>query len=414
MAIRKISDPYSVTVSIILAFVMIFMPLARGGVHSWAQTVFTICVILMAGILLLQRLNTGKPALNGTKLFYPFIALLLWMLFSFLFSPVKTAGFEAISTTLIYILFYYILIHLVQSRKQQRFIVYLLIGISLLLSIIGLLKLGGITFPWWEYEELNKKNFLTSTYGNHNHIAGYLEMIIPLILALFLTRSRKGVIFVCLLLIAFVVIGSHVLTLSRGGWVAMFSSLVFMSAMLLSLKKYNRKKLLLIGNGVVLGLFLFVLAGTNMLERALTLTEADTVVSLNGRSFVWEGTYAMIGEGIFVGSGPGSYSTIITQYLPSGISSRFFYAHNEYLQLIAELGLPIILIMIWGLFHLIKEVQQKFRSSSRQTWGVTLGAITGVVAILFHSCVDFNLHIHANSVLFATLIALVFFEVSKD
>jgi hypothetical protein len=49
----------------------------------------------------------------------------------------------------------------------------------------------------------------------------------------------------------------------------------------------------------------------------------------------------------------------------------------------------------------------KIQSGSRQTWGFTLGAMTGIVAILVHSFVDFNLHIPANAVLFTVLAAIV-------
>ena len=37
----------------------------------------------------------------------------------------------------------------------------------------------------------------------------------------------------------------------------------------------------------------------------------------------------------------------------------------------------------------------------------TLGAMTGITAILFHSITDFNLHIPANAILFTVLAALV-------
>jgi hypothetical protein len=50
---------------------------------------------------------------------------------------------------------------------------------------------------------------------------------------------------------------------------------------------------------------------------------------------------------------------------------------------------------------------KKLKNPSRLVRGTTLGAMSGVFAILVHSIVDFNLHIPANAVLFTILGALV-------
>ena len=50
---------------------------------------------------------------------------------------------------------------------------------------------------------------------------------------------------------------------------------------------------------------------------------------------------------------------------------------------------------------------KKLKNPSRLVRGITLGAMSGISAILFHSVADFNLHIPANALLFAILAALV-------
>jgi len=50
-----------------------------------------------------------------------------------------------------------------------------------------------LTF-WWDYVDLKNAyaGRLTSTFGCPNHLAGYMEMAIPLILGLFLLSHRPG------------------------------------------------------------------------------------------------------------------------------------------------------------------------------------------------------------------------------
>ncbi|MCK4389900.1 MAG: hypothetical protein KAV83_06655 [Desulfobacterales bacterium] len=46
-------------------------------------------------------------------------------------------------------------------------------------------------------------------------------------------------------------------------------------------------------------------------------------------------------------------------------------------------------------------------TNSRLTLGITLGSLTGIVAIIVHSVGDFNLHIMANTILFTVLAGLL-------
>jgi O-antigen ligase len=82
-------------------------------------------------------------------------------------------------------------------------------------------------------------------------------------------------------------------------------------------------------------------------------------------------------------------------------------AHNDYLHFISEAGLPLIAIIAWMMIALYRKGFQKLKNPSRLVRGVTLGAMSGITAILVHSIFDFNLHIPANALLFTVLAATV-------
>ncbi len=400
------TNPYR-EVNLILFCLLVFTPLARGGFPYWAHAVIYLGVLASLTLLLFKRIHTSKPLFIKTPLDKPLLALSLWFLISLLFSTYRPASFEAAALLFSYVAFYYLLIHTIRTRKQQRHLVYVIITVALVLSIIGFLQRFDLIPVLRDGGSGGAAGSLTSIYGNHNHIAGYLEMAIPLLLGLFLTQSQRGLNLFLMLYALVVLISAHLLTLSRGGWLSLVLSFLFMGIILLTQKSFRSKKTLLTTFVALIFVVFLVLVSTNIVERIMTVTDQETVVGLNGRSIAWDGTVEMIKDNWLLGSGPGTYATIFSQYQPPGITARFFYAHNDYLHYTAEIGLPLLIIMGWFLYVLFRTGFKKIKDPSRHTWGVTLGAMTGIIAILVHSIIDFNLHFPANAILFVTLVALV-------
>ena len=180
-----------------------------------------------------------------------------------------------------------------------------------------------------------------------------------------------------------------------------------MLIVLLSQKKLGNRRILW-GIAVTVTLVLLVLlANSAVVQRLITLSHEGESVSMEARQACWDGTRELIQDHTWLGTGPGTYGDAYTQYQPPGFSVRFYQAHNDYLEIVAELGIPAIPIMIWLLFLFFKTGFSRMRSPSRQTRSVALGCMIAVVAILLHSYSDFNFQIPANAVLFAILTALI-------
>ncbi len=404
-------NPFSRIAKYSLYLTLLFCPLARGSVHPWQQSVMITGILVALLFLLLEQIvakNSGK-LFCPTPFDKPVIALLFLCACSLIQSRSFPDSLEALSLLITYILFFYLSVNLLRTRKDQREFVYIVIGISFFIALIAYFKAGGLQLAaLWMYPELSGSNvFLSGPFGNHNHLAGYLEMTIPVLISLFLTRTRHGSIRIILLTVLLILLVCHILALSRGGWFAFGVSMLFMVSVLFSRRQFKRKKLLLgifIASVVVI---LFVLSGSSLFQRALSLTDKETILGLNGRVMVWKGVWMLIKENPFLGIGPGTFSTVFPHYQLPGFAARFYQAHNDYLQFIAELGVFFIPWFFWALYTVFKTSFKKMRSQSRQKWGFTLGATTGVVAILIHSTVDFNLHIPANGLYFSLLLAMI-------
>ncbi|MDH5614151.1 MAG: O-antigen ligase family protein, partial [Gammaproteobacteria bacterium] len=107
------------------------------------------------------------------------------------------------------------------------------------------------------------------------------------------------------------------------------------------------------------------------------------------------------------GSGPGSFYSVFPKYRGEGVSGFFDHAHNDYIEHLSNTGIigsaligsVIVFSLGTGLFML-------WRYQSMFKLGMVFGSVMGIISILIHSTVDFNLHIPANAVIFMLLLAL--------
>ena len=392
-----------------LYFLLIFTPLAIGSVQGWAISVIHFVSMFALTVFLFKKSLAWSWEWIKTPLDKPILVLLILTILATVFSVHKYTSIWSFILLLNYAIIFYLIIHTVRTRSQFRQLVYLIIGIAALISIIGLLKnFCGNPFPWWDYTDFQKKasDRLSSTFGNADHLAGYMEMTIPLLLGLLLTGFRGMKLFLVIVLAVLLFI-ALVLSLSRGGWFGALTGLFFMSVALLFNPYFQSKRLILT---LVCGFFVvafIVLSSTPVVERIRTLAQNNKISIIESRVSRWKGTIAMIKDHPILGAGPGTFATVFTQYQPPGHANRSFFAHNDYLHFISETGLALVPVMAWMIIALFVRGFKKLNNPSRLVRGVTVGAMSGITAILVHSTSDFNLHIPANALLFTVLAAIV-------
>jgi len=385
---------------------LIFTPLARGSVQGWAITVIHMVTLIALTAILLEKNIAGNWKWIATPLDKPILILIILAILSTFFSLHKQTSFWSTILLFNYLIIYYLVIHTIDTRTRFKQLIYLIIGIATFLSIFGMLKRTGLNpFPWWNYTDL-KSSIISSTYGNRNHMAGYLEMSIPLIMGLFLIgfRNIKIAFMLCLTLLFF---STLIFSYSRGGWLGTLTGLILMASVLLTNRYFSKKKLIAALTAGFTVIALIVLSSTPVVERILTFEQSIDMPNHIGRIRVWEEVNKMIKDHPLLGTGPGTFATIFTQYQPPGTTRHFTMAHNDYLHFTAEVGFPLIALIVWITIVLFVKGFNKMKSPSRLVRGITLGAMSGITAILIHSITDFNLHIPANALLFTVLAAMV-------
>jgi O-antigen ligase len=274
---------------------------------------------------------------------------------------------------------------------------------------------------------------LTSPFGpfvNHAHFSGYVEMVMPLPLALLLLKAvrREAQLFFGF---ATVVMGvATVVSLSRGGMLSMLGGLTFTSLMsLLALRKRRSEEprsvnphhrllvLTRMGLGVlvlvVILLGIFWVGVDPVLDRLAvsSLTgqvEPGRQTLYSSRGFIWTDTLKLIADYPLLGTGLGSYPVAFAKYSQS--DSAYFpieQSHNDYLQILADAGFVGGALAIWFLVSLFRSFARGVRHPDPRLAALVLGAGGGVFALLVHTIFDFNLQIPSNSLMFLLLAAII-------
>ena len=251
------------------------------------------------------------------------------------------------------------------------------------------------------------------TYINRNHFAGLLEMALPFavmypVAVMRRVRSRRhspagpAVKACAVLAVAAILLLGIIYSLSRMGLIAALCSLLVMGILALSPGLSARGKFLMVGSIALSVMLSFVfLPPDRLIMRFAQLSFAEEITA-EGRVLLWRETLDLIAAYPLFGCGLGAYESAFLKYKVSYPLLTVDYAHNDYLQLIAELGMIGFLIGAALMLALLaKAVRAASRHSEPNSRFLALACVGAIVAILIHSLVDFNLYIPANAVLLA-------------
>ncbi len=152
---------------------------------------------------------------------------------------------------------------------------------------------------------------------------------------------------------------------------------------------------------------LIPLAGSQTLAR-LAETDLGSVMedaTGQGRLAAWEVTLGLIGERPLLGHGLGTYQSLFPMARDARFTLMYDYAHNTYLELAAELGLPATVALLAGAV-LAFACCLRGTTSGQGLRVLPLAAASGTVAVGMHALVDFGVQIPAVAVSLAVLLGL--------
>lgn len=309
--------------------------------------------------------------------------------------------------------------HLSARRGARAHLTAAIVLLALVEAAIGLAQyLAG----WQQIYHLQKVFYTahaSGTYVNPNHFAGLLAMAIPLSFADAVggweryarngpegeergASPARAVLFSFLTALLFVAV---LFSRSRGGLLAAAVGLAATGALWQRASRRRREAALVVGVFLATAAALGAWIGLEPVVERYETTSRDLVA----RTAVWRDTLKLVAERPLAGAGFGSFGDVYPRVQTAHLAFSVDHAHNDYLQMAAELGVPAaaLLVASW-IFLTVRGARAALARSATISQRVqSAGAVGGAAALLAHASLDFNLQLPANALVFAVLLGML-------
>ena len=312
--------------------------------------------------------------------------------------------------SVIFMLFFIVLINAVTTRKQLHILLFFFIIAGVLVSFYGFYqflfpeKFSGVWHDKQMFEDISFRVY--STLENPNVLGEYLLLVIPIAFA-YVLNSRKiahkliflactGVMMLCL-----------IMTYSRGCYVGILVALGLFLVIL-------DRRFILLGI-LVLCLLPFVLP-QSIINRFLSIGNmADSSTSY--RVYIWMGTFAMLKDYWICGIGPGTgaFNQVYPAYAYNSISAP--HSHNLFLQIICDAGVIGIVLFAAVIYQYYKATFAALTVvKGKRNRIFIMAGISSITGFLVQSLFDYTFYNYRVMLLFwiAMAIGILFTKMSRQ
>jgi hypothetical protein len=446
--------------------VLLWAPMPLGSNRPWSASLLVILITILFTVWAIACVRkdrlSNQAALRAAM---PMLGLLgatqLWVVLQLLLGITQDRGetFVYLQLGIAYSLFFILTVGVFYTRRRLTWLLAAFVVSGAFQAFFGaMMTLSGT--EWLLFQEKDAyRGVATGTFVNRNHLAGYLEMTlaagIGLLMALrdgkalqwrnilALLIGAKAMIRISLLIMVIALVLSH----SRMGNAAFFSSLMIVGGLFILLSpKHRLRNSLILASLILIDLLVITqhfgfeglkqrlertqledqveerivhkqtkdaqtgaMIDTEVVEKVVVRRENEQRDDIN--RYAWP----QFLESPWTGQGAGAFESTFQRFPGKDVRSHYDHAHNDYLQFVIEYGvigtLPLLGFVLLAFWHALRALR---RRSSLFRSGLGMGATMGVLSLMIHSSTDFNLQIPANALTFITLAALAVLAITHQ
>jgi O-antigen ligase len=306
--------------------------------------------------------------------------------------------------------------HRGEVRSTTRAIAW----IALVLAVVAFvqrLTSPNLIYGVWEPLDRASQPSPWGPFVNRNDFATWLMMAAPLTIGYAVARltartssgraagvdSALDVRMLALAVSACLTIAVLLASLSRSGLLGLGVALVVLVGFARRRLGVGRRLLWLCG-----GIAALVLGAIAYVDLAAIAARVENTLpsQLGGRITVWRETWPIARDFPLAGVGAGAFARAMLVYQQSTRLIFFNHAHNEYLQLLVEGGVLLVLPAVAAIAAGTFTVARSVRDDRTSLFWVRAGSAAGLAAVAAQSVWDTGLRLPANALLFAVLAAI--------
>ena len=310
---------------------------------------------------------------------------------------------------------------LVNDEKRIKWLLGTMVAAGTFQAIYGALEilLGAQTSLIFG---LDVKESTTGSFVYKNHYANFLMMCLAAGIGLMVTSLQKdqmnspkdwlrsiattmlGNKALIRISLAIMVI-ALVMSRSRMGNTAFFVSMTIVGIMALILVKRRSKGLtiLIISMFVIDLVIVSAWFGLDKVQQRLT----ETSLQQESRDEVILDAAPMVLDFPLTGTGAGSFYSVFPSYKTTDVHSFYDQAHNDFLQMTIEYGVPGVSILgflvMFGFYKSVRALRKRRNSIFK---GTAFACCMVIIGMLLHMTVDFPLQAFANASYFVIFLSL--------
>jgi O-antigen ligase len=412
---------YSSLVLIGLLLSFAFALFARGAyLRIYWLPVSTALAFLSAGFLV--TLNHGeRPVRFNARTDLPLLAFLGWVAVSSAVSINREQSFFELLRFCSLIMVYFLAGYAVSEKDHIKMLVLGLVAVVLIEAVLGLYSFfsGVVLFENLLVGQPFIGGRASGTLINYNHFAGLMVMGAFLGFGLVRSAGRDfGELSEQLAqrTLATIPVGIMILALilsfSRGGWASFIAGLLFFSLVVWRKDRPSLTRVAALGLVILFivgGILIKVgVAPFNKRFQSIETQYRVEEISKIERVSVWKSTFSMIRDYPLTGIGWGAFKSAYPAYRRDHLFYGFAFAHNDYLQIAADCGIPGLMLFLLFVFMVFREGFRVVQGPADDFVAMVMpGILAGMFAILVHELVDFNLMLPSNAMLFFALCAII-------
>jgi putative inorganic carbon (hco3(-)) transporter len=294
---------------------------------------------------------THKIRIRRTGQEWPFLVFLGIIVISSAYALNRPLLIKRTFTLIQLMIIYYMITSLIDNRERLRTFLWIIFIATLMTSVAALFQYyqsGGIR--------------VTGVGKNPNYTSATLIMGLLVAWDLF-KKNRVIIVKYLILLSGGVFMAAFMLTYSRAGLLAMMTGIIY-------LLFYEKKRGKAVVFGIVGAVVLFIFMPQGFKDRIAGKGEAG--LSVEGRTKEIRAALLMIKDHPFFGVGFQNYGEHYAAYVTPYYSHEYRGAHNTFLQLGAELGVPGLLVFLWILFNSWRTLGKARKRSGEEDEGINL------------------------------------------